>query len=303
MPESRDVLTPRFRHFAVALANDDTDAGLIAYAARVAAIHPPAVVDFIHVVPAQPQGGNLSQSLKERVDQHFVGVPGSPKVYCDVRHGPLLDQLLLGVAEHQSDVLFVGHRRAQPGRRALARRLAMKAPCSVWLVPEGSRPGFQRLLVPIDFSDHSADALRVATALAGRVPNADCLALHVYFNEARVSYPEYDQVLRGQESEAFRKFIANVDNAGVSVTPQFVEESTVAPAIHRIAEEQGADLIVMATRGRSRSAAVLLGSATEDALIETRLPLLAVKHFGARLGVLQALFDRGFHRRPDLQFD
>ena len=49
----------------------------------------------------------------------------------------------------------------------------------------------------------------------------------------------------------------------------------------------------MGTRGRSRSAAILLGSVTEETIIETGLPLLAVKHFGARMGVLQALLDRG----------
>ena len=53
-------------------------------------------------------------------------------------------------------------------------------------------------------------------------------------------------------------------------------------------EQHEVDLIVMATRGRSRSAAILLGSVTEEMILATGVPLLAVKHFGARLGVLQA---------------
>jgi hypothetical protein len=64
-----------------------------------------------------------------------------------------------------------------------------------------------------------------------------------------------------------------------------------------VAEREDADLIVMGTRGRSRSAAILLGSVTEETIRQTRIPLLAAKHFGARLGVLQALLDRRFLKR------
>ena len=60
---------------------------------------------------------------------------------------------------------------------------------------------------------------------------------------------------------------------------------------------------MMATRGRSQSAAILLGSVTEEMIIETPMPLLAVKHFGARMGVLQALLDRRFWQQGGLQTD
>ncbi len=89
----------------------------------------------------------------------------------------------------------------------------------------------------------------------------------------------------------------------MKVTPLFEEGVNVAHTIGRVAQRQGADLIVMATRGRSRSAAILLGSVTEEMIIETRVPLLAVKHFGARLSVLQALLDRKFRHRGDLHTD
>jgi len=50
--------------------------------------------------------------------------------------------------------------------------------------------------------------------------------------------------------------------------------------------------LLMGTRGRSPSAAVLLGSVTEHVLRLTRMPLLTVKHFGARLTFLRSLLDR-----------
>jgi hypothetical protein len=53
----------------------------------------------------------------------------------------------------------------------------------------------------------------------------------------------------------------------------------------------------MPCRGRSRSAAILLGSVAEDTIIGTKIPLLIVKHFGAKLGLLQVLLDRSFRTR------
>ena len=69
------------------------------------------------------------------------------------------------------------------------------------------------------------------------------------------------------------------------------------------AQEEGADLKVVATRGRSRSAAILLGSVAEGTIVQARRPVLVVKHFGARLTLLQVLLDRSFWRKKDLQFD
>jgi hypothetical protein len=60
-------------------------------------------------------------------------------------------------------------------------------------------------------------------------------------------------------------------------------------------------MIVLGTRGRSRSAAILLGSAAEQTIISSRLPVLAVKEFGDRLGVLEALLEKShFGRSPQL---
>jgi sulfate permease, SulP family len=73
--------------------------------------------------------------------------------------------------------------------------------------------------------------------------------------------------------------------------------------INRVAAQRGCDLVVMASRGRSRSAAILLGSVTEATIVETRVPLLVVKHFGAQLGMLQALLEKGFRQKQNPQFD
>lgn len=300
----------RYRHLLVALSCSEADAGLLKYAAQVARWGTATEVHFVHVLPSGgdpdqvPGPDRVRQELSAAVQAHFRAVPAGVRLAYAVLSGALIDQLLIYAAEHGSDLLFVGQRRGDSGSRALARRLAMKAPCSIWVVPESAPPPrLRRLLVPIDFSEPAADAMRVALALAQQGPQADCLALHVFFNEARVTYEEYDQVLRGQEELALRRFLQPIDCHGIAVTPLFREGAHVGRLINQVAEEEAVDLVVMATRGRSRSAAILLGSVTEETIVEARVPLLVVKHFGARMGVLQALLDRRFLGRAGPQTD
>src|SRR5262245_14265203 len=286
----------RFRHIGVGLSRTATDTALIRYATMIARLGTAEQMRCIHVLPGAAEAVSDADQKRVRADVQgdFSAISSSVQVNVDVLRGPLTDQLLAHVTEQKVDLLFVGHRRDHPGRYALARRLAMKAPCSVWLVPEGSPAVLRRILVPIDFSEHSADTLRVATSMAHLYGLSECLALHIYHNENVITYEEHERVLRGQEREAFRKFLEPIDTHGVQVNPLFEEGTHPGQTIARIAEREEADLIVMATRGRSRSAAILLGSVTEEMIMQTRVPLLAVKHFGARLSMLQALLDRKF---------
>ncbi len=297
----------RYRNLMVALSRTECDPPLLRYASMIARLGTATELRFVHVLQEETDDGSdhsrVLAELQATVREHALGVPGDTTTSCEVLRGPLTDQLLTYAAERHVDLIFVGHRRSHPGRRALARRLAMKAPCSVWMVPEGSPATLERILVPIDFSDHAADTMQVAASLARRHGISEIQALHVYFNQARATFDEYDQVLRGQEEEAFRKFIGPINCQGVVVRPLFDEGADIAHTIGRVAEREKAELVVMATRGRSRSAAILLGSVTEDMIRQAQMPLLVVKHFGARLGVLQALLDRRFLYPGGLQTD
>jgi nucleotide-binding universal stress UspA family protein len=82
------------------------------------------------------------------------------------------------------------------------------------------------------------------------------------------------------------------------VEPIFEECPEPSPAILRKANEQGVDLIVMNTRGRTLAAAVLLGSITSETMIQTHVPILTVKHFGSRMTMREALMQHRFWEKP-----
>jgi nucleotide-binding universal stress UspA family protein len=287
----------------VGLARTEADAGLIAHAAMVARLGTATEVRFVHVLPAgsDTDADRTRQEIEENARGQFADVPVTVTRAFDVVSGSRLDRLLELTTQHETDLLFLGHQHDKADRGALARRLAMKAACSIWMVPHGSVVRLNRILVPLDFSEPTADSLRVAAMMAKLAGNAELLALHVYFNDARVTYPEYDQILRGKEREAFDAFVAPLDLGEVRITPVFEEGANVAHVVNRVALKQDCDLVVMATRGRSRSAAILLGSVTEETIGETRVPLLVVKHYGAQLGILRALLEKGLGKST--QFD
>lgn len=289
-----------FQNLLIGLSGNEKDVELIRYASVVTGHVRPGKVDFVHVLAAERPSAVPPLSYDQRIERirgevadHFKSSGVKPE--CHVLRNSPVDGLLEFAAVNETDLILVGHGKSSRG--IMGRRLAMKAPCSVWIKPENAAQKIERILVPIDFSTPSADALELATTLAAMGGTRQCLALHVYFNDAPVSYDDYDEVIRGREASAFDQFISPLNLHGIEVKPLFEDCASVAHAIERVADRHQIDLVVMGTRGRSRSAAVLLGSETEHVITESIVPVLAVKHFGARLNLLQALLDKRFLHR------
>lgn len=94
-----------------------------------------------------------------------------------------------------------------------------------------------------------------------------------------------------------RKWLAPLASH-VRIDAVFEHGGDVSETVLRVARERQADLIVMGTRGRSASAATLLGSVVEQTIISSHVPVLAVKEYGSQLGVLRALLDKTRLWRP-----
>lgn len=283
----------------IALSLTDPDDGLLHYSALVARLFQWSDVHFAHVAsedhsttPWDPQP--WQDQLQERFGRLFGQQAAQFRPAFHAVQGPRLDRLLQLAVQHDRDLIVLGHRRMRSGRRSLARRLAMIAPCSVWLVPEGAPPQISGILAPTDFSGPSAESLSIAAEIARAAVLDRCLAVHVYFDPSTVRYDEHVAEVQGQEAAALECFIAGVDTGGIQVEGILEESTHPAEAIVRVAKRFAADLIVMSTRGRSRAASVLLGSTTSETMAATTVPLLAVKHHGSRMSLLQALLNHRF---------
>jgi nucleotide-binding universal stress UspA family protein len=141
---------------------------------------------------------------------------------------------------------------------------------------------FKKILVPVDFSSHSARALDYALGLARQCEGRIYL-LHSYpINIGRIAaygmvVPEdFERECREAATQHLHKWVEKVSAEGVAVeaivTPTFASE-----AIVKQAEQIGADLIVMGTRGLTGVSSVLLGSVAERTIRHAPCPVMAVK--------------------------
>lgn len=141
---------------------------------------------------------------------------------------------------------------------------------------------FKKILVPLDFSPHSEKAMQTAIELAKQFDGAlhlvHCYPVYVgAVSPYGVVIPEsFDRECREGAEREIQRWADKAKAAGVeaktSVTP-----SAPADAITVAAEEIGADLIVMGSRGLTGLKHVLLGSVAERTLRTAPCPVLTVK--------------------------
>lgn len=140
----------------------------------------------------------------------------------------------------------------------------------------------QKILVPVDFSEHAAHALDYAIDLAGRFgARIDLMNCYPVYLGAVSPYgivvPEtFDRECRDAARQEIEKWAQKVRDAKVAVETH-VSPSPPGEAIPRHAREAKIDLIVMGSRGLTGLKHLLLGSVAERVLRMAPCPVLTVK--------------------------
>ena len=141
---------------------------------------------------------------------------------------------------------------------------------------------FEKILVPVDFSDPTPRPLKLALELAhagrGRVvllsvvddsfPNPDILSF-------QLPWADYHRHLRAEAERRLRELCTQGGGGGeVEIC---VARGHPARTIVRFAAEENCDLIVMATHGTRGLQHALLGSVTDKVIRQVHCPVLVVR--------------------------
>ncbi len=147
----------------------------------------------------------------------------------------------------------------------------------------------KRILVPIDFSEPSAHALAYAAKLA-RSTRAELVLLHVIDQTylagtvaLRRANPRLAELLEGQWRSAqaeMTRICARQRRTGRRVRA-LLRRGSPAAMIVNTAKREDADLIVMATHGRTGVAHLLIGSVAEKVVRTAACAVLTVRHRAA----------------------
>ncbi|QDU93577.1 universal stress protein [Lignipirellula cremea] len=136
---------------------------------------------------------------------------------------------------------------------------------------------FRKILFPTDFSHTGDAAMAVATALA-RDSEAELLIVHV--EEAPPTYEGalyYGMVM--PDTAAQQQMLDSVRPTDTRVAcRRFLLEGPPAQALVQFAAEEGVDLIVMGTHGRTGLSRLLMGSVAEEVIRHSKVPVLSLRH-------------------------
>jgi len=141
--------------------------------------------------------------------------------------------------------------------------------------PAPSTAAISRILVPLDGSDTALAALAYATTF----PGASLILLQVSLDLTtllpEVSPNEIDEVDTELRAD-LERIAAPLREAGIAVET-LVEDGDPADRIVTVAEREGADIIVMTTRGRGAAGRLLFGSVADRVSRHATLPTVLVR--------------------------
>jgi nucleotide-binding universal stress UspA family protein len=181
-------------------------------------------------------------------------------------------EIAAAAAELNADLIVMG----QQGRRGLARmmvghatvRVIGSASCSVLSVPVGASMWQNRILLCTDGSRFS-DAAAVSAAKI-----AHCCVAPITVVSALV--PSHSERRQQEGREAVARTTAQLRQEGIDAEG-VVLAGEADEVIVKLAEEKGADLIVVGTHGRTGFGKVLVGSVSERVIGKAKCAVLVAR--------------------------
>lgn len=261
------------------------------------------------------QSGEREDGIRERLLQDVDGTPLSEKYPGIELHGhaerntAAAPVILNYAVEQDIDLIVMGTRGRRGVQRALlgsvAEEVVRHASQPVLTVHSNEEEDGQavarlsrieRILVPVDFSDHAREALRHAHAVAA-LYDAELDLLHVTDPHLHPAFygggldETYDLEKEQKAEEKLHAFFEAVtppvNSEGKPLRRSTMEAHVAAgrPAeeIIQHAEESGSDLVVMSTHGVTGLQRFMMGSVAEKVVRHVRIPVFTVKAFGKSL--------------------
>jgi len=137
------------------------------------------------------------------------------------------------------------------------------------------------ILLPTDFSNYSKASLNLALIFAKSL-KAKIIVCHVIqapISIGEVPYPllqkELNELKKASQSElnAYSNSFRNTPE--ISFETQIIEGETVHELLQLI-KEKSVDLVIMGTKGKTNLQEIILGSTTEQLILKSKCPVMAV---------------------------
>jgi len=208
------------------------------------------------------------------------------KIHSAVQRGFSESETILDyIRDHRFDLMVMGTQGRTGWKKLLlgsvTETVVRKAEIPVLTVHKDSSPtDFRRILVPVDFTEHSPDTINLGKELARRFKSRLDF-LHVV--ETR-DHPEFysisfQPILKANPGlkDHITKNLKELSGTAAKNVTHSVREGKVYKEINAYVEEKGIDLIVMGTNTVHELDEILMGSNSERVLRITPCPVITIK--------------------------
>ncbi|WP_420318977.1 universal stress protein [Ekhidna sp.] len=285
----------------------EMDDKVIAYMDILMNVLPLQRVIFVHIaekleLPAEltdkypdllaPMDENIAHGIDSKVAPLFEGKDIAYDVI--VQEGPSIETFLRLSKIKNADLIVLGRKKSLKGSGILSNQIVRKSPASILFVTETFNPSMKRVLVPVDFSKHSVLSLHLARKLqeAGvAIHFAHLYNVPIGFYKTGKSHKEFAEIMKGHAMNDMKQFLwENKVEETYPCEYILADDQPKAHLINNHAHESGMDLILIGSRGRTKSSALLIGSIVEKVLqLDSDIPILVVKSRGENMGFFEAL--------------
>ena len=305
LPDTTASLIPfKVENALVALELGSTDETILQYLDFLTDQVPIGSAYFLHVIPPQPFlpmmnewesqpllsyyeiNDEVIDELEAEIARHGTK-ENVGSVYFEMKEGDPLTELLLEANVVAADLVIIGQKERAFRHGILAAQFARKTRANALIVPEKAKTQLKRILVPVDFSINSIQAVQMALSIALSMEKQPVISLlNVYELPNLTAYrlphgeSEFRRMAFENRSRALNLFCEKYIPAGFERIERVAEriERSIGHEIVSYAERTETDMIIMGAKGYSRLDLMLMGSVTEKVLaLNNRIPTLVVK--------------------------
>jgi nucleotide-binding universal stress UspA family protein len=213
-----------------------------------------------------------------------------------VKEGNAQEGILRWCNIKEIDLLVLGRKKGETAFESLVENLSQKYPKPVLLLPENPPISLlKNIFLPIDFSKHSKVSVLLAMEISKKT-KANIQCCHLYevpngYSKTGKSFEEFSAIMLENAQKDFENFLKQNKLPDLPCTFVLRNKKDEADNIMDYAHSFETDLLIVGSRGRTRSAAVLLGSVAEKLVNSNHvIPMLVMKEKGENMSFLEALF-------------
>lgn len=214
-----------------------------------------------------------------------------------VKEGAPSKSILKFVEKHEIDLIMMGRHKSFIGGGILSNRLARRAACNLFIIPENAKPTVNLLHVPCDFSKHSKIAMEEAIKVARKYENTKIICQNVYtvpggYHYSGKTYEEFAEVMRANAEKEYNKFMADIDHQGVDLQVVYSLDTNDNPVTDIIdfARDNNPSAIFIGVKGRTSTTALFIGSRAEQLIqYNSDIPMMVVRPKGQNAGFIDLI--------------